>query len=124
MATKRKSPIRGMHALFYSSQPEALRTFLRDTLGFDGTDVGDGWLILDMPEADLGVHPVGPGEPPSGATHLSFYCDDIHASMRELAARGVEFTQEPQDQGWGLVARMRVPGGFDVQIYQPKYAKK
>ena len=45
--------IRGMHAMFYSSEAEALRAFLRDKLGLKGTDVGGGWLIFDAPEADL-----------------------------------------------------------------------
>jgi hypothetical protein len=116
--------IRGMHALFYSNEPEALRKFLRDTLGLAGTDVGEGWLIMDIPEADLGVHPIeATGRPHSGDMHLSFYCDDIEGTMRELVRRGVEFTQHVEDQGWGLVAKMRVPGGFDVQLYQPRYSK-
>jgi hypothetical protein len=116
--------IRGMHALFYSNEPEALRKFLRDMLGLAGTDVGEGWLIMDIPEADLGVHPIeATGRPHSGDMHLSFYCDDIESTMRELVRRGVEFTQHVEDQGWGLVAKMRVPGGFDVQLYQPRYSK-
>src|SRR5205085_8685567 len=49
--------IRGMHAMFYSSEAEALRTFFRDKLGLPGVDVGDGWLIFNLREADLGVHP-------------------------------------------------------------------
>ena len=32
--------IRGMHAMFYSSQAEALRAFFKDKLGLAGTDVG------------------------------------------------------------------------------------
>src|SRR6187402_549066 len=60
---KEVSMIRGMHAMFYSSQAEALRVFLRDKLGLNGTDVGGGWLIFDAPEADLGVHPLEGGEP-------------------------------------------------------------
>lgn len=58
--------------MFYSSEPEALRAFLRDKLGFTSyTDTGDGWLIFDLPEADMGVHPAGEGGAPSGhALHL------------------------------------------------------
>lgn len=37
--------IKGMHAMFYSSQADTLRAFLRDKLGLQGTDVGGGWLI-------------------------------------------------------------------------------
>lgn len=111
--------IRGMHAMFYSSQANELRAFLRDKLGFKGTDVGDGWLIFQAPEADLGVHPTE-GDPASGTGDVSFYCDDIDATVRELQAKGVEFTQPPEDQGYGFVTYFKVPGGFNVQLYQPK----
>ena len=99
--------IRGMHALFYSSQPEELRAFIRDKLDFKGTDVGDGWLIFDAPEADLGVHPAEGNDAPSGTADVSFYCDDISQTVRELSARGVEFTQEIEDRGYGLVTYFR-----------------
>lgn len=115
--------IRGMHALYYSSQPEALREFLRDKLGLAGTDVGGGWLIFDAPEADLGVHPTEGNDPPSGTSDVSFYCDDIAATVTELRARGVEFTQEVEDHGYGLVTYFKVPGDFKVQLYQPRYTK-
>ncbi len=115
--------IRGMHAMFYSSQAEELRAFLRDKLELRCTDVGGGWLIFDAPEADLGVHPTENNAPPSGTPHLSFYCDDIHETVAELEARGVEFTRAIEDHGYGLVTLFRVPGGFDVQLYQPKYQK-
>ncbi len=117
--------IRGMHAMFYSKDTEKLRAFLRDKLGLKGTDVGEGWLIFDAPEADLGVHPTtGKGkEPPSGTADISFYCDDIKKTVKEMKARGVEFTHEVEDHGYGLVTRFKVPGGFDVQLYQPRYEK-
>ena len=115
--------IRGMHAMFYSSQAEELRAFIRDKLGFSGTDVGGGWLIFDAPEADLGVHPTEGSDPVSGTADVSFYCDDIDATMRELQTRGVEFTQKAEDYGFGMVTFFNVPGGFKVQLYQPKYQK-
>ena len=45
------------------------------------------------------------------------------ATVRELESRGVVFTQPVQDQGYGLVTFFQVPGGFSVQLYQPKYKK-
>jgi catechol 2,3-dioxygenase-like lactoylglutathione lyase family enzyme len=117
--------IRGVHTMFYSSQPEALRAFLRDKLGFSSTDVGDGWLIFDLPEADMGVHPSGPEEgAPSGQHDISFYCDDVEKTVAELKARGVEFTAPIGDRGYGLVTYFKLPGGFAVQLYQPRYTKK
>jgi catechol 2,3-dioxygenase-like lactoylglutathione lyase family enzyme len=115
--------IRGVHAMFYSSEAKELRAFLRDILGFRGTDIGDGWLIFDAPEADIGVHPTSGGEVPSGTADISFYCDDIAATVRQLRARGVEFTQGIEDRGYGLVTYFRVPGGFAVQLYQPGYSR-
>lgn len=110
--------------MFYSSQPEALRAFLRDTLGFPARDVGGGWLIFDMPEADMGCHPADPNQgAPSGTPSISFYCDDIEKTVAELTAKGVEFTHPVADHGYGLVTFFKVPGDFEIQLYQPKYAK-
>jgi Glyoxalase/Bleomycin resistance protein/Dioxygenase superfamily. len=110
--------------MFYSSEPEALRTFFRDKLGFPATDVGGGWLIFDMPEADLGCHPADPKEgAPSGTPNISFYCEDIGHSVSEMKALGVEFTGPVEDRGYGYVTHFKVPGGFEIQLYQPKYAK-
>jgi catechol 2,3-dioxygenase-like lactoylglutathione lyase family enzyme len=119
--------IRGVHTMFYSSEPEKLRAFFRDTLGLRSTDVGEGWLIFEAPEADLGVHPADTGGhdgAASGTPDISFYCDDIHKTLAELKAKGVEFVHDVQDQGYGLVTHFKVPGGFAIQLYQPRYQKK
>jgi catechol 2,3-dioxygenase-like lactoylglutathione lyase family enzyme len=115
--------IRGVHTMFYSSEPEALRAFLRDKLGFPFTDVGDGWLIFDLPEADMGCHPAAPHGAPAGTHDVSFYCDDIRQTVAELRAKGVEFLGDVIDQGFGLVTRFRMPGGVEAQLYQPLYTK-
>jgi catechol 2,3-dioxygenase-like lactoylglutathione lyase family enzyme len=113
--------IRGMHAMFYSSKAEELRAFIRDKLGLKGVDVGEGWLIFDAPEADLGVHPTEADGPPSGTMDISFYCDDIERTVKDLTSRGVEFVHPVEDHGYGLVTHFKVPGGFEVQLYQPRY---
>lgn len=119
-------PIRGVHTMFYTSEPDALRAFLRDKLGLHPHDLGDGWLIFDLPEADMGCHPADPtrkeGEP-TGTHSISFYCDDVKATREELEARGVSFVDGISDRGYGLVTHFKVPGGFEVQLYQPKYEK-
>ena len=116
--------IRGVHTMFYSSEPEKLRAFLRDKLGFPAHDVGDGWLIFDLPEADMGVHPADSRDGARSGTHaISLYCDDIEKTVAELRAKGVEFTGPVEDHGYGMVTHIKVPGGFAVQLYQPKYGK-
>lgn len=118
--------IKGVHTMFYSSEPEALRNFLRDNLGFSYTDVGEGWLIFDLPEADMGCHPAdetGKDGAPSGTHYISFYCDDIAQTVAEMKARGVEFLDAVEDAGYGLVTHFRMPGDIRVQLYQPHYRK-
>jgi hypothetical protein len=110
--------------MFYSSEPEALRAFIRDKLGFPYTDVGDGWLIFNLPEADMGCHPSDTEDgQPSGTHYISFYCDDIEKTVAELRSRGVEFRDEISDVGYGLAIHFKMPGDFEVQLYQPRYAK-
>ena len=114
--------IKGVHTMFYTSEPEALRSFIRDKLGFSATDVGDGWLIFDLPEADMGCHPANTNDgKPSGTPDISFYCEDIKKTVIELKERGVEFTDDIADVGYGLATHFRVPGDFNVQLYQPNY---
>src|SRR5262245_56184186 len=73
LTTPPHTMIRGVHTMFYTSQPGELRAFLRDKLGFPFTDVGDGWLIFDLPEADMGCHPADPAEGGTpGAHDISF----------------------------------------------------
>jgi len=118
--------IKGVHTMFYSSDATGLRTFLRDKLGLKATDVGDGWLIFDLPEADMGCHPAdetGKNGKPSGTHDISFYCDDIEKTVKELKTRGVEFTGTITDAGYGLAIYFKMPGEISVQLYQPKYEK-
>ena len=116
--------IKGVHTMFYTSQPESLRAFIRDKLGFSATDVGGGWLIFDLPQADMGCHPSEADDgKPSGTPYISFYCDDIRTTVKELKSRGVEFTDGISDHGYGLATRFKVPGDFTVELYQPLYKK-
>ena len=119
------SMIRGLHGLFYTSDAAAMRAFMRDKLKLPYTDVGDGWLIFDLPEGDIGVHPIDEsGQPPSGTHDVSFYCDDIHGTVAELRARGVHFDEDVADHGYGFVTYFTMPGGVKVQLYEPKYQKR
>lgn len=115
--------IKGMHGMFYSDEAQALRAFFRDKLQLPCTDVGHGWLIFDLSEADLGVHPTGGDEPPANTPSVSFYCDDIEATVTELKGRGVTFDGGVKDEGFGLVAMMEAPGGLKIQLYEPRYTK-
>jgi predicted enzyme related to lactoylglutathione lyase len=86
--------------------------------------VGDGWLIFDLPEADMGCHPADTEDAaPSGTHYIAFCCDDIECTVRELQARGVEFTDDIKDVGYGLATHFRMPGDFEVELYQPHYKK-
>lgn len=114
--------IRGVHTMFYTSKETELRAFIRDKLGLPATDVGGGWLIFDLPEADMGCHPANAADgKPSGTHYVSFYCDDIDVTVSELADRGVGFLDEISDVGYGRAIHFEMPGGVFVELYQPSY---
>ena len=115
--------IKGVHAMFYSSKADELREFIKGKLQLPYTDVGGGWLIFDVKEGDVGCHPTD-GDPASGTHDISFYCDDLKATVAELRSRGVRFDDDIADHGYGFVTHLTMPGGVKVQIYQPKYAKR
>jgi predicted enzyme related to lactoylglutathione lyase len=80
-------------------------------------DAGGGWLIFALPPAELAVHPA------EGETRHELYlmCDDIQATLADLRARGVEVAREVSDQGWGLLAAIRLPDGSEFPIYEPRH---
>ncbi len=112
--------ITGLHAMFYSESPAETRAFIRDVLGMRSCDVGEGWLIFEAPPADIGVHP--PNTHIATGTHvISFSCDDIQTTVAELKERGVVFTREVRDDGYGLTTEFEVPGGVRCDLYEPRY---
>jgi predicted enzyme related to lactoylglutathione lyase len=118
--------ITAVHTLVYADDAQAARAFFRDVLGWANVDAGDGWLIFRTGPSELGVHPAatdrsGPADPASQHHEISLMCDDIEATVAELAARGAEFTGGVQDRGFGRTAMLRVPGAGDMMIYQPRH---
>jgi predicted enzyme related to lactoylglutathione lyase len=109
--------INGIHAIVFSPEAEKVRDFFAGALGLSSVDAGGGWLIFALPPAELAVHPAD-GE---SRHQLYLMCDDIHVTLAELAARGVEVAQDVSDQGWGLLAAIRLPDGSEFPIYQPRH---
>ena len=48
-------------------------------------------------------------------------CDDIRGTVEELKAKGVEFTREISDEGFGLMTALRLPDGGELAIYEPRH---
>jgi predicted enzyme related to lactoylglutathione lyase len=111
----------GTHALLYVEDAEAARAFFRDVLELPNVDAGEGWLIFRLPPAELGIHPVGPGEQAKGTHRLSLMCDDIERTVAELTGKGVQFIAPIEDQGYGLTTVMVVPGGAELGLYEPRH---
>jgi hypothetical protein len=110
--------ITGLHSIMFSPQAEKVRAFLGDVLDLPAVDAGGGWLIFAMPPAELAVHPTD-GDAPRH--QLCLMCDDIHATLADLKSKGAEIAREPADQGWGILAAIRLPDGEELPIYQPRH---
>jgi catechol 2,3-dioxygenase-like lactoylglutathione lyase family enzyme len=115
--------IKGIHGMLLSSDPDATRAFFRDKVKLPGSDIGGGWWIFDFAQGDLGVHPADRGSKP-GTHDVSLYCDDIASTVADMKKRGVVFTQDVADHGYGLVTYFEVPGGITIQLYEPRYQKR
>jgi hypothetical protein len=64
-----------------------------------------------------------PPIPPTRAANLELYlmCDDVHATVEELKTKGVEFSRVVSDEGFGLVTTIRLPGGGELGLYEPRH---
>jgi catechol 2,3-dioxygenase-like lactoylglutathione lyase family enzyme len=109
----------GSHVIVFSRDPEVDRAFFADVLEQPHVDAGGGWLIFKLPPAELALHPTeGPG-----GHELYFMCDDVEATMRDLRAKGVEFTEDISEERWGRLTRFRLPGGGEVGMYEPRHPR-
>jgi catechol 2,3-dioxygenase-like lactoylglutathione lyase family enzyme len=112
------SKITGAHVIIYSADAEADRAFLREVLGFPHVDVGSGWLIFALPPSEVAVHPAER----SGEHALYLMVDDVTTFVARMADRGV-ICSAPQDQGWGVLTQVLLPGGGELGIYQARHAR-
>jgi catechol 2,3-dioxygenase-like lactoylglutathione lyase family enzyme len=106
----------GAHVVIYSKDATADRAFLRDTLGFASVDAGHGWLIFALPPAEVAVHPSEEND----RAELYFMCHDLKAEISALGKKGVQCS-EVQEARWGSIVKIRLPGGGEVGLYQPKH---
>ncbi|WP_129669824.1 VOC family protein [Phytoactinopolyspora endophytica] len=125
--------------LYVLDQDEAL-DFYVGKLGFEvRSDVDLGfmrWLTIGVPgDNDREVlleKPAPPAMPEEtaaqvrdmvtkGAAGLGFILrtDDCQKTYQELKAKGVEFTQEPTEQPYGIDCALRDPFGNNIRITQP-----
>ncbi len=109
--------ITGAHSIVYSADPEGVRAFFRDVLELPSVDAGGGWSIFSLPPAEVAAHPADG----AGRHELYLMCDDIHATVQELRAKGVEFSRPVSEERWGLVTAIVLPGGVELGLYEPRH---
>jgi catechol 2,3-dioxygenase-like lactoylglutathione lyase family enzyme len=109
--------ITGMHAVIYTRDAEADRSFFRDVLGFSSVDAGDGWLIFAAPPSEVACHPAES----NGKHELYLMCDDVQAEIARLNEKGIR-CGPVSHEGWGLLSTVRLPGGGDLGLYEPRHA--
>ncbi len=108
----------GAHSIIYSTKAEADRAFLRDVLQLSNVDVGGGWLIFGLPPAEVAVHPSEEND----VHEFYLMCDDVEEFVAAMKKRGVSCAPV-QNQGWGLLTQVTLPGGGKLGVYQPRHAR-
>ena len=66
----------------------------------------------------IAVHPAEKG----GSHELFFMCENVETFVTGMAEKGI-VCGEVGDLSWGRLARMRLPGGGDVGVYEPKHER-
>src|SRR5262245_259385 len=110
--------ITGAHSVISSTNAEADRVFLRDVLKLTHVDVGHGWLIFGLPPAEVAVHP----SDKNNGHEFYLMCADIEAFVREMNKHKIS-CGPVQNERWGLVIRLNLPGGGQLGVYQPRHAR-
>jgi len=110
--------INGAHMVVYSKDAEADRNFFRDVLRFSSVDAGHGWLIFGLPKAESAFHPAQTND----RHELYFMCDNLKTEMEALRAKGVECSMVAEER-WGSITKIRLPGGGEIGLYQPKHPR-
>jgi len=90
--------------------------FCGTVLGFPSVDAGHGWLIFALPGAEAAVHPADQND----RHELYLMCDDLKSQIAALQAKGVPCSKVHQER-WGSITKVRLPGGGEVGLYQPKH---
>jgi len=108
--------ISGAHVIVYTKDAEADRAFFRDVLGLKSVDAGHGWLIFALPPGEAAFHPSAE----NGPHELYFMCDSLKSEMAVLAKKSVKCTKV-EEARWGSITKMKLPGGGEVGLYQPKH---
>ena len=106
----------GAHVVLQSTNPEADRAFLRDTMGLTSVDAGRGWLIFALPPAELAVHPAEDND----GREFYFMWDDLRSEISRLASKGVRCS-EVREARWGSIVKIALPGAGHLGLYQPKH---
>lgn len=109
--------ITSAHVVLYSRDPEADREFFEKVLKYPHVDAGGGWLIFQLPPAELAVHPAEDTE----SHELLFMCEDLVTTMAELTGKRIVFTKPVTEQRWGRLTAFRLPGGSEIGLYEPKH---
>jgi hypothetical protein len=86
-------------------------------LELSSVDAGQGWLIFALPPAELAAQPADEG------SHHELYlmCDDAHTTVDDLKRKGVEFSRSISDEGFGLMTAIKLPGGAELGLYEPRH---
>jgi hypothetical protein len=109
--------INGAHVIIYSKDAEADRAFFRDVLEYPSEDAGHGWLIFALPPAEIAIHPSDEND----VHEFYLMCDDVLELIAEMTKRNV-VCSPIDEQRWGSITRITLPGGGKLGIYQPKHA--
>ena len=106
------------HMLLYTPEAEAVRAVLRDVFEWNYVEDHPGWLIFALPPSEVAVHPSEVND----RHELYLMTDDIEGFVAEMKKRHLACAPV-ENQGWGLLTQVTLPGGGKLSVYEPRHAR-
>jgi len=108
----------GGHVMIQSKDDAADKAFFRDVLKIPSVDAGGGFLLFALPPSEVAIHE----SDENGAHTFYLMCEDMAEFLEAMEDAGVAAT-EPANRGWGTISTLTLPGGGNLQVYQPHHAR-
>jgi catechol 2,3-dioxygenase-like lactoylglutathione lyase family enzyme len=111
------------HLFMAVSDLERSKRFYTDVLGLELTFEGAGYVQLKGRGRDgfsIGMEQRPPDQVGGKGIEITVLVEDVDATYREMAAKGVRFAGPPADQEWGARhAWFEDPDGYPLSIFTP-----
>lgn len=111
------------HIMLMVKDIPATVKFYSEGLGLKIITSSPGWAELDADGTTIALHGASENGQSGSSPILSFYVDDVYATIATLEEQGATLEGNVREPSFGKVAAMRTPDGSIISLLQPAAAQ-